>query len=218
MDNIKQVNIGPAFRWGWETLKKDFWYFIILVLLVAIIPSLVSGADSKNASLNIISLALSTWMTCGITKILIDYYRGNKREITDLFTQYKYFWKVLLANIFLGIIVMVGLIFFIIPGIYLALKYSFTIYYIVDKNMDVLEAMKKSSELTEGIKMDLFLFGLAIFGTILLGVIALGIGIFVAIPIVYLAGTYIYMNLIGEKSKEATPATTPEMPTPPENK
>ena len=199
-----QVEIGKSFSWAWETLKKEFWYFVILILLVIIIPSLVNGADMNNGFFNFLGLLLSVWMTCGITRILLDYYRGNKRKVQDLFTQVKPFWNVRLATILLGIIIFIGLIFLIIPGIYLGLKYMFTTYFIIDKNMGISEAMKKSAEMTDGKKMDLFLFGLTGFGVVLLGAICLGVGVFVALPVVYLASIYLYMNLVGEKQTAIT--------------
>lgn len=216
METTKQIEIGPAFRWGWDTFTKDFWYFLLLFLLVIFLPNLVIRYKANNFFFNFVSLFISTWMACGITRILLDYYRGKKDEMSTIFTYVKPYWNVLLATIFLGILIFVGLIFFIIPGVYLAIKYQFTINLIIDKDMDILDSMKKSAEMSEGIKMDLFLFGLTTMGVVILGFIALGIGIFIAIPVVYLAYTYLYMNVLGEKSKDIIP--TPAMPTPPTDK
>jgi len=205
MDNqSKQIDAGAAIKWGWETLKKDFWYFVLLMAIVIIIPNIFNGTNPKSATnffWNIISLLLSTWLTCGITKILLDYLRGKKDEMSLIFTYIKPFGNVLLANILLTIIIGIGFVLLIIPGIYLALKYMFTVYLIIDKDMGVMDAMKKSANMTEGIKLELFLFGLIALGVILLGLIALGIGIFVAVPVIYLAFTFIYFQLNGEGIK-----------------
>jgi len=138
--------------------------------------------------------------------MMLDYQSGNKLPFPELFTQFKYYWRVLLATLLLGLIVGVGFIFLIVPGIYLALKYQFTIYLIIDKNLGIMEAMNESSKMTDGVKMSLFMFGLMLIGVMLLGVICLGVGAFVAMPVAWLATVVVYRRLAG--------APQPVTPTP----
>ncbi|MBI5037818.1 MAG: hypothetical protein HZC01_03915 [Candidatus Kerfeldbacteria bacterium] len=192
----KAVHIGQAIGFGWASIKKDFWYLIALSVIVAVVNGFPSMIDNDNNTLGLLGLLLSAWITSGMLRIVIDYVRGTKRELTDVFTQTKYFLRVFLGMIFLGIIFVVGLVLFIIPGIYLALKYSFTMYFIVDKDMSITDAMKASAHMTSGIKGSLFGLAMASFGVFILGAIAFGIGIFVAIPIVWLAYGYVYNSLL----------------------
>lgn len=77
--------------------------------------------------------------------------------------------------------VVVGLLFLIVPGIYLGLKYQFFGYLIVDRGMGPFEALKESGRLTEGAKTDLFVFWLSLFCGIL--VIMIVLGLLIALPI-----------------------------------
>jgi len=74
-----------------------------------------------------------------------------------------------------------GLVLLIIPGIYLALKYQFYGYLIVDKGMGPIKALKESGRITDGAKKDLLIFWLVLFCSI--AVIALVLGIFIALPV-----------------------------------
>ncbi|MFA6098207.1 MAG: DUF975 family protein [Patescibacteria group bacterium] len=191
----KQVDVGKAIAYGWSEVKKNFWYFVGLAVIVIVIESIGSGPKEHRTYFNVLGLFLGAWMACGFTTIVLDYYGGTKREITDVFTQVKDFWRVLGANILVGFIVLVGFIFLIVPGIYLGLRFIFTIPLIIDKNLGIGEAMERSSEMTKGIKMELFVFALTVIGVLLLGVICLGVGIFVAMPVVWLAYIYIYKTM-----------------------
>lgn len=83
---------------------------------------------------------------------------------------------------------------FIVPGIYLALKWSFAELLVIDKGMRPMEALRASSEMTKGIRFKLFLFSLASFVIILVGVLALVVGVFVAGTVIALAGIHLYLQ------------------------
>lgn len=199
MDTKNSATQG-VFSYGWDTLKKDFWYFISLSVIYIILSGIATGIDNDSFVMSVLSIIISAWLTAGLLYVTIGYVGGNKREVTDLFGQGKYFLQILLAQIVVGLIVIVGLVFLIVPGIYFAIRFMFVTYLIVDKQMDLSAAMKESSRMTDGIKMDLFIFGLAVFGIAILGLILFGIGIFVAMPVIWLAGAKIYVNLASSKT------------------
>jgi uncharacterized membrane protein len=91
--------------------------------------------------------------------------------------------------------VAIGFVFLIVPGIYLAVKYQFYDYLIVDKGMGPIEAIKRSGVLTEGVKWNLVLFWLALVGINILGMIALGVGLIATVPVSWLANAYVYRRL-----------------------
>lgn len=95
---------------------------------------------------------------------------------------------------------MAGVILLVVPGIYLALKYQFTIQLIIDKNLGVMAAMKESARITNGNKMAILVFDLQCFGIVILGALAPGVGLLVALPTVELATIKVYRSLV--------PATT----------
>ena len=96
----RKVEVGKAIGYGWESVKKNFWYFIGFVLLYMLASGLVSGissALSRNSFAlgsigQLISVGVSILLTAGSLKIAISYYDGKKLPLGDLFSQSKYFW------------------------------------------------------------------------------------------------------------------------------
>ena len=77
-----------------------------------------------------------------------------------------------------------GLIFFIIPGIYLAIRLQFYTYLLLEQEeCDCMKALSTSWAMTEGHVINLFTLGLLSFLVVITGVIAFLIGILAAIPI-----------------------------------
>lgn len=114
------------------------------------------------------------------------------------------------AQALVYLIVIIGLILLIIPGIIFALKYLFVPFVIVDEDVKIGESLKRSSQLTKGNRTKLL--GLIIvFGLIsLLGVFALGYGIIVSVIVISLAQAYVYNSLLEESAPESSEVGTPE--------
>lgn len=189
-----QIEIGKAVGYGWQSLKKDFWYFVGISLTVGVISG-ISSREPGRASWGLIGFLLSILMTCGYTKMVLSYRDGKKLAFTELFTQFTNYWRVLGASLLVGVIIAVGFALLIVPGIYFALRFQFTITSIIDGNLGVFAAMKRSTELTRGVKLPLLGFDLTMFGVIILGVLALGFGVLIAIPITWLANIDVYRKL-----------------------
>jgi uncharacterized membrane protein len=76
---------------------------------------------------------------------------------------------------------------------------------VVDQNMGPIEAMKASWGATTGQKLPIILWGLVAFLVMMAGGLACGLGMLVAMPIVYLAHTTIYLRLSGRGAPAALP-------------
>lgn len=174
---------------GWEITKKYWLQYIGLVAIIvgySILFSGVSGISESGAwqlLMFLINLSAQIIFTMATIRLALNAVDGKQIVYKDLFKfdamQAVY---VLGVMILFSIVVGLGLLLFIIPGIILALMFSFAIYFVVEKNMSPIEAMGKSKEITEGNRTNIFLFWLALFG--------LNIAI-VAVPgaLIYLIGT-----------------------------
>ncbi len=120
---------------------------------------------------------------------------GKKPDPADLYKNYNLFFRFFFTSLLYGIIVILGFILLIVPGIYLAVKYQFTPYIVVDKKIAYLAAMKEAAKLTSGRWMSIFLFDLTLIGLNILGALALGIGLLITIPTSVLASSYLYRKL-----------------------
>jgi uncharacterized membrane protein len=83
----------------------------------------------------------------------------------------------------------------IIPIVYISLRLQFYDYFIVDEECGVVEAVKKSAEITKGYVMELFLLGAVMSIIILISIIPLGVGLLISVPLAIMVNTYVYEKL-----------------------
>ena len=189
--------IGPII-FGWNTLKANLKFFVVLMTIVGIasfLPQLVSFIMPFEESsswwslsllifvvLIILSIIINIMFQVGLINISIIFRNGETPQIRDLYSSKPIVLvNYLVASLIYGLMVAVGLLLLIVPGIFLAMKYQFYGYLITDRGMGPFEALKESGRLTDGAKKDLFVFWLALICGIL--AIMLVLGLLVALPV-----------------------------------
>lgn len=118
----------------------------------------------------IVVFLISSYMMLGWFNALLYLYDHNKGSIRALFVSFRLLMPFVIALILYSIIVLLGTIALIIPGIILAIKFGMFMCVLVDKNVGVIESFRESSRITYGAKWRLFLLSLT------LGVIGLVAG------------------------------------------
>lgn len=198
-----RFDIGNAIQFGWESFKSNIGFFIVVVLLfwlVEGIPNAFTGAFPRNPAIvtifSVIALLVGALVAMAAIRIGLNFCDGKEADYNDLYSAYPVFWKLLGAYVLFGLLVIAGLILLIVPGIYWAMKYQFALYLVVDKDMDIMAAFRKSGEITYGEKWHLLLFWLACLGIYILGVLACVVGLFVAIPMIFVAYAYVFRRLL----------------------
>lgn len=191
-------------RFGWEHFKKRPWFFIGAVLLVVIFSGILSALtpdqpqDAFGFLLTIAVVALNIFIEMGLVAFAIKTH-DNLESVTlrDLWHPQN-FWYYVAVKILTGIIVVIGLILLIVPGIIAALALLFSTYLVIDRGMGPIEAMKESVRLTKGHRWQLFLLALSLLALNILGALALLVGLVVTIPVSLLAIVHAYRTLAGK--------------------
>jgi hypothetical protein len=147
----------------------------------------------------------SAFLTAGLLKIHLSVARGQAPNFADLFGGGPRFLAMLGAQLLVMLAVFVGFICLIVPGIYLSLALSQTRYFVVDRGMNPIEAMKASMEATKGQKGDLFVYGLLAFLVVCAGLLACCVGVIVAAPVVQIGFAIIYTRLTGTAGTPSAP-------------
>ncbi len=101
----------------------------------------------------------------------------------DFFNGFKLFLPLLLANLVSGLLTGLGLVFLIIPGIYLAVSWSLTIPLVLFKRMEFWDAMEASRQIVGKNWWSFFGMFLILFLLNLGGLLLLGVGLLVTIPL-----------------------------------
>ena len=186
---------------SWEIVKKNVRLIALLMIafiLYQIIQGIVQGFFRESILAALVSLAFTVvtlFLEIGFIKIVLKLIDGHKAEITELWAYPQYLLRMIGASILYGLIVLVGLILLIIPGIYLALRLQFYSYYIIDKDAEAIDSLKMSWKVTEGNMINIFLFTLLLVALNILGAIALLVGLLVTIPVSFVAITLLYRKL-----------------------
>jgi uncharacterized membrane protein len=131
----------------------------------------------------------------GLIKIALEFVDGRKPKFSELF-YYKPAINYFVASLIQGVIVVLGFILLIIPGIIFSTRLQYVSYLIVDKNLGPVDAIKKSWNVTRGNTWNLFFFGILIGLINLLGIICLVVGLFVTVPLSMLATAFVYRRLL----------------------
>jgi Tfp pilus assembly protein PilE len=205
----EHLSVGSFIKFGWETFKKRPWFFIfafLIFFLVSIIANIIGGIIQGllDGSATSGFGHLIAWFIQNVTSIFVG--MGTiaffiKAHDTPETVRYmdawrpEIFWKYLGASILLGLIIIVGFILLVIPGIIASIVFGFTLYLVVDKGLGPIEALKESARLTKGNRWRMFAFQGASGIIALLGFICLVLGIFVAIPVLALAGIEMYRRI-----------------------
>lgn len=201
----REVPISAAMTFAWETFKTNFLFVIGLFIAVSFIVAfvnLVGESDSVDTwfaqvIVEIIGTLVELMLDMGVIVITLKLVAGEKSEFSDLFSRAGYVLHYLAAAVIVGVMVVLGLVFLIVPGIYVGIRLSFFGYYIVDEGVGPLDALQKSWDLTRGVVMELFLFWLLVFAINLVGVLFLLVGIFASLPVTALMTAYMFRQLQG---------------------
>jgi len=146
----------------------------------------------------LINVVVSAYFTAGLLGFVLKVARGTPYAFADLFSGAPFFLSILAAHLIVGIAVLIGLAFLVVPGVILALGLGMTSITIVDRNMGPIDALSESWRLTDGNKLNLFVFWLLSVGLSIAGLCACGIGIFLVMPLLLVAHAYIYLKLSGQ--------------------
>jgi len=213
----KSFSTSEALRFGWQIFKENAVFLILIYLIIffngvifELIRKILGNSQAIMSFTSILQWGLSLVLGMGLIRIGLQFVDGKKGSYSDLIKDYRLFFKYLAGSIVYGLIVLGGLLLLIVPGIIWAIKFQFWSYLLIDKGMGPIEAIKKSGELTRGVKWGLLKFLLVIFLVTLVGLLALVVGLFVAIPVTCIAMVYVYRQLL----KQAEPAVETSAPAP----
>lgn len=188
------VNIGNYVNKGFEIFKKDIGGFLgFTVLFIAI--SVVLGFIPIIGTIG--SIIITPALSVGFFVVARKIDKGESYSFNNFFDGFQKTLPLFLGQLVAGILVAIGAVLLLIPGIYLAVGYTLVSLFIWFGNKDFWDAMELSRKLVT--KKWFAFFGFAIvLGLInLAGIIALGVGIFVTIPATVIAMYAAYDDIVG---------------------
>src|SRR3989338_2162822 len=204
------VEVTATYTKAWEFFKAH-WGGVYKIGIVAfllifavnftlgIFVGIFGDESLFSTLLTLLGQFWSQFISIGSVIIFLQFIRSNgvvTFSVADFLAVKTRFIPYLLANVRYFLIVLFGYVLFIIPGIIWSMKYAFGPVLVVDKSLGAKEAFDMSAQMTEGIKWQML--GFSLFGILVTlgGLLLLGVGLFLAIPIVYLASYMLYDKLL----------------------
>ena len=164
---IYAILSGPTgvFQWNHGGFDGFRWYMAPLVLFAIGYGVFVAGP-----------------IQYGTYWAFLKAVRNERVEIKDMFVVFqRNYWNAVLAKLVVGVIIVLGIIMLIVPGIIFACRLAFVPYLVVDRNMDVMEALRVSWDMTRGYGWQIFLMGLLAFLIVIGGLLLFFVGVFISI-------------------------------------
>lgn len=218
---------GTAIGYGWRKFWQNPGPILLAVLAIFVaeiilnlVVSAISGALGTGPSLSVndgvvsgsaygagqvltsfvfgvLGFVVTFAIQAAIIRASLDITYGRPVRL-DTMVQGLNLGQVLLTGLIIGVAATIGFFLCILPGLVVWFLTAYALYYVVDKDMPAIEAIRASVNLVSknvGVLLAFFLLAFAVY---LLGAIACLVGLLVAMPVVLIAQAYTYRVLQGE--------------------
>jgi hypothetical protein len=214
---IARPEPGSAIRAGWDALKTYFLEFLLATLVIIAVSAISSlftrGSGFGSAGISfLINIFVTGPVSFGVSYYFLKAMRGDAFELGDIFTAFREnYLQVVLANFLMMMIIGLGFVLLIIPGIILLVRLAFVPYLVMDEKLDAVEAIRASWDLTRDHGMNIFLLVLVSVFIMIGGLILLVIGVIPAAILVQAAFAAFYLGVRDEYDVvDETAAPDPE--------
>lgn len=196
------LRIGKFLKIGWKLTIQNFGLLLKILLFMLVVRLLLefsTGFSSGNAFadgfLGIANVLVDFYLELGLIAITLLIVRKKKPKFNDFFLGMRVYVRFALASMLYGVIVGLGFVALIIPGLYFSYKYLLFPFFILEKKMGIFESFSASAKATHGAKMDMFLLSYVLQLIIFASLIPLGLGMFIAVPLASLVWAGVYTQL-----------------------
>jgi len=226
---MNHFSIETAFNHGWELFKKNT-KLLVLASIVYLFSLGLQNIDflyptyslQSRVFVLLVSFVLATAIQIGWYKILLKLIEDKDVKLKEMFDHgslvLKYFCTFILFVLIVSLpailgslvgsflldvnAIAFGIVIFlaVLETIILALKFQFAPILVIDSQIGIINAFKKSEEMTRGVKGRLFILFIVMGIANFLGALFFGVGMIVSTPVSTLAYLQVYRKLHSENA------------------
>ncbi len=188
------IRTGFYLKAGWELFKQnalEYVGFSVVFILVLIALNKLPGLGQ------VLTTVLATPLWSGLIVVALKSLQQQPIEINDFGKGFAYFLPLFLYGIVSSVIISIGFVLLILPGIYFAVGYLFPAWLIIDRKMDFWPAMELSRKTMQKRFFEVFGFCLILLLINFGGLLLLGLGFFVTLPYTFCVLTVAYRDIFG---------------------
>lgn len=193
-------SITKALREAWVLFRTNLWLFLILSLVTCALQFATQGKHVPWFVMAIGSIAAFVWSYIFL-RITLRVVRERKIELSmDTFKKelpsVKDFFMLIILSILTTVIIVLGFVLLVIPGIYLLIRLCFSSLSYVDKKETIKKTIHHSWDITKGDAFWTIILVLLLMAVLMLiGILLFGVGLLVAYPLVLIFFVLLYQSL-----------------------
>jgi hypothetical protein len=197
------ISIRQAFKIAAPILKKRFGLFTAVLLTifgawVALEIVVISGQRFGIllwAAAHVAFLIFAAGVEVGFLQICLALCDGRKPTFADAFTQLTLGPKFLAGQMLYLLMIVIGLLLLVVPGIYLGVRYALFGFCLATGETNIMRSFQHSSILSTGSEICLLWVFVFLLVLNVLGASLLGLGLFITVPLSVLMMTTVYRQL-----------------------
>ena len=214
--------VSGVIREAWQETKgakASIWagaavFYLLLLILTAgsafLAPYLTTNPAASGGLTNfgvqafsgVLTSIVSALFTAGLFYMGVRKVAGDTLSWKMIFSGFPKFGKVIVATLLQTLLVSIGMLLFIIPGIYLMIGYGLAIPLILDRDMGPWQALEASRKAIHKVWWKVA-GAVIVMGLIyMVSVIPLGLGMIWTLPMSFALAGVIYRHLFGSKTNE----------------
>jgi predicted Ser/Thr protein kinase len=209
------LNIKSCLKRGWALMRANFWPLVGVNALILALLSFAGGAGGISIGANppesfsIIALLLMGPLYGGLYLYFLKKVRGEATTIETAFAGFSNrFLHLFLAGFVTHLLIWLGVLCFILPGIYLLVAWTFTLPLVIDQGLDFWTAMEVTRKVVTRHWWKLLWFKIVLVLVSISGVLACGVGLLVTLPLGVAALMYAYEDIFAA-ARKSVPAAGP---------
>jgi len=178
------VNIGSCLGRAWDLFMADFWPILGISALMLVIVGTIG--------------IIAGPLLGGLFWYYLKKIRREPAQLGDAFAGFNQsFLQLFLGGLVASLLVSIGLMACILPGIYLAVAWKLTLPIIIDKRLGFWDAMEVSRKVANAHFFPLCILLVLSCLLNILGSLFLCVGVVFTLPLTVLAWMYAYEDLFG---------------------
>ena len=210
----KTFTVGGVIRESWEKvkgIKASIWagsalMYLVLIVIIAggafLLPETTLEPEGGgvttyllSALFQVVTEVVSMLFIAGLLFMGIRHVAGDKVSWKMIFHGFSFTGKIIVVSILQFILVTIGFLLLILPGIYLVVGYAMAIPLIVDKNLSPWEALETSRKAVHKVWWKVAALYIVMSLIFLVALIPLGIGLIWVWPMIMVAAGVVYHRL-----------------------
>jgi hypothetical protein len=196
LEKATPIDIASCISRAWTLVRDNPGLTIGTTLLMMI----VSFGLSALPVVGLLGFFINPVLLGGLAYVFTRRIRGETPQVGDAFNGFTLaFLQLGLGGLVSMLLISIGLLLCVLPGIYLAIGYTFALPLIIDKKYDFWTAMEVSRRVVHRQWWTMFGLALVLFLLNMIGLLACLVGCIVTAPLTVAAIQYAYEDVFGRR-------------------